>query len=115
MRRKISSILILFVFLSLQFGKVVTYLYCKWQMEIVLNQPDCDCDDHLVALFDHSDQDENNAMTKNTLQEKITEFSHPFPVIDLSAEYQFKKNRFAEYSSSLLKSFIPAPFHPPAV
>ena len=115
MRKNISCILILFVFLSLQYGKVATYLYCKWQAEILLDQTDCDCDDHLVALFDHTEKDENNTMAKNTLNEKITEFSHPFPFIDLSGDYDLLKTRFTEFSSPLLSNFLPAPFHPPAV
>jgi hypothetical protein len=114
MRRKISSILILGVFLSLQFGKIVNYLYCKWQMEIVLNLPDCDCDDHLVALFDHTEDGENKARAKYTLNKKITEFSYTIPEIDLSPEYNLKKNRFLEFVSPLLTSFIPTPFQPPA-
>ena len=68
MRSKISAILILSVFLSLQYGKIATYLYCKWQAEIVQNKHDCGCEDHLSSMFDHHDDDASkNGLSKNTV------------------------------------------------
>ena len=115
MRRTFSAILILFVFLSLQFGKVATYLYCKWQAEVVQNKPDCGCNEHLLTMFDHNEPTENGSLAKNTIQEKITEYSQKLFTVDLSLAAQLEKNCFAEYDSALPKNFIAAPFHPPAV
>lgn len=113
MGKKLPAILILTVFLGLQFGKIATYLYCKWQAEITMNQPDCGCDDHLAAMFQHDDGAENR-LSKVIFIEKINEYPpQPF-LAGLSVFVQQKKNCFAEYDSPLLKNFLASPFHPPA-
>src|SRR5258705_13856403 len=109
MRSKLSAILILFVFLSLQYGKIATYLYCKWQAEIVQNKPDCGCEDHLTSMFGHNDDDSSkNGLSKNTLNEKLNEFS-PKPLIDIPQIIPLPSNCFTEYNSVLSESFIDAP------
>ena len=112
MRRTFSAILILFVFLSLQFGKVASYIYCKWQAEIVQNQPDCGCDDHLTSMFSHDDDSTKNDLSKNTLNEKLNEFAPrsfiTVPEITISPD-----KCFIEYNSSLSEIYIESPFHPP--
>ena len=115
MRQKLSAILILVVFLGLQYGKIANYLYCKWQAQIVQNKPDCGCEDHLTSMFDHNDDDSpGNSMSKNTLTEKLNEFTPKtlveIPLVILSSSYGF-----TEYNSDLSKSFISTPFHPPIV
>ena len=83
MRRKFSAILVLSVFLSLQYGKIATYLYCKWQAEIVQNKPDCGCEDHLTSMFQHNGDDSSgNSLSKNTLTEKLNEFT-PKTIIEV--------------------------------
>lgn len=115
MRRKLAAILILVVFFSLQYGKVATYLYCKWQAEIVQNKPDCDCEDHLSSMFDHNDDDSaGNSLSKNTLTEKLNEFT-PKTIIEVPQIILSSSNYFTEYNSDLGKSFIGTPFHPPIV
>ena len=112
MRRTFSAILILFVFLSLQFGKVASYIYCKWQAEIVQNQPDCGCEDHLTSMFSHDDDSTKNDLSKNTLNEKLNEFA-PRSFIT-GPEFTFSYDKcFTEYNSSLSESYIESPFHPP--
>ena len=113
MRRNISAILLLLVFLSLQFGKVATYLYCKWQTEVVQNKPDCGCDSHLVSMFEHHNEDSSkNDLSKNSFNEKLNEFT-PKSVITISPVFILPYKCFAEYDSSLSESFIDSPFHPP--
>jgi hypothetical protein len=51
MRRKLVAISMLVVFLTLQYGKVATYLYCKWQAEVVQQLKECGCESHLAAIF----------------------------------------------------------------
>lgn len=51
MRRITSAIVILLVFFSFQYGKVMTYLYCKWQAEKVQQLKDCGCEQHLTGIF----------------------------------------------------------------
>ena len=112
MRRGISSILLLLVFLSLQFGKVAGYIYCKWQAEIVQNKPDCACDDHLTAMFEHDDESSNNDLANNTLNEKLTEFT-PRSIINIPQIVSSHSKCFTEYDAELSESFIDCPFHPP--
>ena len=114
MRRNISAILLLIVFFCLQFGKVTSYLYCKWQAEIVQNKQDCGCDNHLVAMFDHKDDTSKHDQAKNTLSEKLSEFTPKATIIAPQVFSSFQKN-FTEYNSSLSESFLDSPFHPPIV
>ena len=112
MRRSISAILLMTVFLSFQFGKVATYLYCKWQAEIIQNKPDCGCGDHLTAMFDHDDDSSKNDLAKNTVNEKLNEFT-PKHLIDIPQIILSSSNCFTEYNAELSESFIDSPFHPP--
>jgi len=114
-KQKLSAILILVVFFSLQYGKVATYLYCKWQAEIVQNKPDCGCEDHLSSMFAHNDDDSpGNLLLKNTLTEKLNEFT-PKTIIEVPQIILSSSDGFTEYNSDLSKSFIGTPFHPPIV
>ncbi|HET9745340.1 MAG TPA: hypothetical protein VFP97_06500 [Chitinophagaceae bacterium] len=112
MRRTLSAIFLISVFVSLQFGKVASYIYCKWQAEIVQNIADCGCDDHLTSMFDHKDDTSKSDQSKLTLKEKLNEFT-PKGVITVSQVFIAFEQSFAEYDSSLSENFIESPFHPP--
>ena len=113
MRRKVSTILLLTVFLCLQFGKVATYLHCKWQAEIIQSKTNCGCEDHLTSMFEHNDDGPSkNDLTNNTVNEKLNEFS-PKPLIDIPQIVLSSFNCFTEYDAGLSESFIDSPFHPP--
>ena len=112
MKRNISAILLLTVFLSLQFGKVASYIYCKWQAEIIQSKTDCGCDDHLTAMFDHDDDAPKNDLSKNTVNEKLNEFT-PKSLIEVQQIVLSSSNCFTEYNAELSESFIDSPFHPP--
>ena len=115
MRQKLSAILILVVFLSLQYGKIANYLYCKWQAEIVQNKADCGCENHLTSMFDHNDDDAtDNSLSKSVLTEKLNEFT-PKSIIEIPQIILSSSDGFTEYNSNLSKSFIGTPFHPPMV
>jgi len=115
MRQKVSTILILVVFFSLQYGKIANYIYCKWQAEIVQNKPNCGCEDHLTSMFDHNDDDSTgNSLSKNTLTEKLNEFT-PRTIIEAPQIILSCSDGFTEYNSDLSKSFAGTPFHPPIV
>ena len=104
MRRKLSAILILLVFFSLQYGKIASYLYCKWQAEIVQNKPDCGCEDHLTSMFDHNDDDSpGNSLSKKTLTEKMNEFT-PKTIIEVPQIILSSSDSFTEYNSYLSKA-----------
>lgn len=112
MRRYFSAILLLLVFFTLQFGKVAGYLYCKWKAEIIQNKPDCGCDDQLVAMFDHHDDDSKTGFTKTGLNEIINEFM-PRRIIEIKVNDNEFKNCFTAYSSSLAERPQDDTFHPP--
>ena len=112
MRRRISSILLVLVFLGLQFGKVASYIYCKWQAEIIQNNPDCGCNDHLTAMFDHNDDSPKNDLPKSTVNEKLNEFT-PKSFIEVQQIVLSSSDCFTEYNAELSESFIDSPFHPP--
>jgi hypothetical protein len=115
MRQKVSAILILVVFFSLQYGKVASYLYCKWQAQIVQNKPDCGCEDHLTSMFDHNDDDSpGNSLSKTTLTEKLNEFT-PKTIIEVPQIILSSSDGFTEYDSDLSKCLRGTPFHPPIV
>lgn len=114
MRKNIFAILILVGFFSLQYGKIVGYLYCKWQAEIVQNLKDCGCDDHLVSMFGHNDDSGANDQQKNMLTEKLNEFM-PTQFVGLQQDISIPEKSFTDYISSLSDSFIASPFHPPAI
>ena len=113
MKRSVSAILLLTVFISLQFGKVASYLYCKWQSEIIQNKPDCGCEDHLTAMFEQTDDGSSkNDLAKTTVNEKLSEFT-PKPFITIPQFVVPFSNRFTEYTANLSECFIDSPFHPP--
>ena len=112
MRRTISAILLIVVFVSLQFGKVASYIYCKWQAEIVQNKTDCGCDDHLASMFDQKDDESKNDQSKLTLNEKLNEFT-PKSLITVPKVFISFQKSFTEYNSSLSESSLEPPFHPP--
>ena len=115
MRQKVSAILIIVVFFSLQYGKIANYIYCKWQAEIVQSKPGCGCEDHLTSMFDHNDDDSsNNSLSKTTLTEKLNEFT-PKTIIEVPQIILSSHDGFTEYYSDLSKRFIGTPFHPPIV
>ena len=114
MKQKLSAILILVVFFSLQYGKVASYIYCKWQAEIVQNKPDCGCENHLTSMFDHNDESSATSLSKTTLTEKLNEFT-PQTIIEVLQITLSSPDGFTEYNSYLSKSFAGTPFHPPIV
>lgn len=114
MKRTISAILLVSVFISLQFGKVASYIYCKWQAEVIQNNPACGCDDHLISMFGANDDSSNNDLSKNSVNEKLNEFT-PKSLIEVQQIFFSSSNCFTEYKADLSESFIDSPFHPPIV
>lgn len=112
MKRTISAILLVSVFIVLQFGKVASYIYCKWQAEVIQNDPACGCDHHLIAMFDYNDDSPDNGPSKNTVNEKLNEFT-PKSLLEVQQIVFSSSNCFTEYNAELSESFIESPFHPP--
>ncbi len=112
MRRKLATISILFVFLLLQYGKVATYIYCKWQAEIVQKLKDCGCENHLAGMFSEKTSDGVAAIT---IKEVVSEYTVELPDYYLSATPYFNISQFPEYDSPLHNGFTFSSFRPPAV
>ena len=110
MRRKASTISILFVFLLLQYGKVATYIYCKWQAEVVQQLKDCGCESHLTEMFStDSDHGISPVAIKEIVYDYIflstAELNLPLPIA--------RNSHFAEYDSLLFMRSITPAFRPP--
>jgi hypothetical protein len=55
MLRFANTIILLGLLLSLQYGKITSYLYCEWEAKIVNELADCDCVQMLNGVFDNND------------------------------------------------------------
>lgn len=111
MRKYLAIILISFGFFSLQGGKIAVYLLCKWQMEVVQKNPDCDCEKHL------SDADGNasSQLPTGILKQKPGEhFATDFYSLNIANPY-FKFPLAWRYASRCSAGFIASCFHPPSV
>ena len=101
----------LFVFFVIQYGKVATYLYCKYQAEVVQQLKDCGCESHLAGMFSAKVPvaDGPNAV-KGTSFEYIQDLSFVLPTAFASD----KSLQFADYNASLIKRTLPPALRPPA-
>lgn len=77
------------------------------------NKPDCGCNDHLVTMFDHNDDDpSNHDLSKINVNEKLNEFT-PRPLVEIQQFVLLTPNCFTEYDAALSENFPDSPFHPP--
>lgn len=111
-RRKATTISILFVFLLLQYGKVATYIYCKWQSEIVQKLKDCDCETHLSTMFS---DDTNHGVSPTGIKEVVSEYIVELPPYFITLTHPVHTNHFAEYDSPLFKRSITPAYRPPSL
>jgi hypothetical protein len=81
MRHFVATICISLAFLSLQGGKFAAYMYCRWEVLVVLQQKDCDCEKHL------SSADENAQASS-------------------SAAHVVSKEKSAEYLAVCMQTFV---------
>ncbi len=112
--RKLIAISFLFVFTSLQYGKVISCLYCELQLEKTTNSVlKCDCE---KILSDHSETSTPASLPhSHTNKEKLNE---PFIADEQLDAGNFKKintSCFIIQSMTLQSGFENLPFHPPAI
>ena len=111
MRRKASTISILFVFLLLQYGKVATYIYCKWQAEVVQQLKDCGCESHLTEMFS---TDSDHGISPVAIKEVVSDYTF-LSTSELNLSIPIARNsHFAEYDSLLFMRSITPAFRPPS-
>lgn len=113
MRKNGAGILFLLVFLSLQFGNMALYVYCKWQATVVQQQQDCGCDTHLTTVFEKKDRSADTPVI-SSFNETVKTFPPPSVDTYQRAVYVSSINYFAGYTPFLKPGFETSPFHPPA-
>ena len=111
--RKLIAISFLFVFTALQYGKIISYLYCELQLEKSKNSVlKCDCE---KILTDHNETSTPASLPhSHTNKEKLNE---PFIAGDqMVSDNIIKINTscFTTQSITLQSGFENLPFHPPA-
>jgi hypothetical protein len=106
--KKILSISFLSIFLLAQYGRVLSYVYCKWESRTEVH---CDCE-KILLFNDHQDDDQLVSLNVNSRwEEPIIADSH------IPIQYEIKHlSAFVQAQiPGILKGFSPLPFHPPAV
>jgi hypothetical protein len=104
--KKIGSIVFLFIFFLAQYGKLVSYSYCRIKADI--QSVSCDCEKIL------SDQN-THAKAQLILKEKPEEvyltsniFSYSYITFNIA-------NPYCSIQHSLSEGFHPSLFHPPSI
>ena len=110
--RKIIAISFLSVFTVLQYGKALSYLYCKLQVEITTQSTlSCDCE---KIISDHNEPASVPAHHSHTIKDKLNE---PFVSEIENTATVFQKintSYFIDHSMTLRNGFENPPYHPPA-
>lgn len=113
MRRILSSILSLAVFLLLQYGNIATYYYCKWQAEQQQPLVDCGCEVHLESVFGGSQHEDG--ITAPDIKVQVFDYTISKSII---APLTSNSNSIFDeesYCDVLLDGFSVLPYHPPIV
>ena len=111
MRKRIIAISMLCVFFVIQYGKVATYLYCKWQAEVVQQLKDCGCESHLAGVFSaKTPLADGPHAVKGTSFEYIQDVSVLIPA-SLNNTINL---HFADYNASLINRSLSPALRPPA-
>jgi len=106
--KKILSIIFFSIFLFAQFGKVMSYAYCKWETRTEVH---CDCE-KILLYANHQDDDQLAKLNINSKWEE--------PIIADRNELRFNEtnellNHTPAYLQDLTNGFVALPFHPPAI
>ncbi|MBC7850199.1 MAG: hypothetical protein H7Y31_10710 [Chitinophagaceae bacterium] len=111
MRKRLATITVLIVFLTIQYGKFASYLYCKYQAELVQKLKDCGCESHLSEIFaGDEDHQTSLAIIKLPVTEFLSTQHEPLSVLCFSSSNSY----FAVYKSQLLNRAIAPSFRPPS-
>jgi hypothetical protein len=110
--RKIIAISFLSVFALLQYGKALSYLYCKLQVEITTKSTlSCDCE---KIISDHNEPASVPAPHSHAVKDKLNQ---PFISETESIAFLVQKintSYFINHSITLRSGFENPPYHPPA-
>lgn len=101
----------LLVFLTMQYGKLASYLYCKWQAEMVQKLKDCGCETHLAAIF--SEKSPLNE-ARNAVKEIAFEYQQNLCIEILFLVNSKFTTSYLDYKDPVLDRSIMPAFRPPA-
>ena len=111
--KKIIAISFLFVFISLQYGKIVSYLYCELRIEISTSKTEnCDCE---TIIADQNDELPGSDQHPNTLKDRLNE---PYTTTNhtiVFASILLNTSCFTFRTNNLHNGFLNPPYHPPAI
>jgi hypothetical protein len=113
MRRIVSSILTLSVFLLLQYGNIATYYFCKWQAEQQQPLEDCGCEIHLESVF--GSHQSHDGITAPTIQLQVIDYTVPVNEIQISTSPLISIAMRSSYNDVLLDGYTSIPYHPPVM
>src|SRR5687768_4027524 len=111
MRRWLAIIVISFGFFSLQGGKIAVYIFCKWQMEEVLQKSNCNCEKH---LGDAGGQNGAAQSPAGNLKEKPAEHFVTASMHLVISNIFMDLPAYPAYKSDCPAGFNSLCFHPPA-
>jgi hypothetical protein len=112
--KKLIAISFLLVFTMLQYGKVVSYLYCELSVEVSANGvANCDCE----KILTEKKTDTPSAPLSHTHnhREKLNEPYTSQATDNSSGTTAINTSCFTYYLTDLRSGFTQPPYHPPAV
>ena len=110
--RKIIAISFLSVFTVLQYGKALSYLYCKLQVEITTKSTlSCDCE---KVISDHNEPTSVPVPHSHTFKDKLNQNFISETESIASVGQKINTSYFIDRSMTLRNGFENPPYHPPA-
>jgi len=106
--KKLLSILFFSIFLFAQFGKVISYAYCKWEKRTEVH---CDCE-KILLYANHQDDEQLAKLNINVKwEEPIIADRDEMSIIGTNDLL----NHTSAYFQDLTNGYAVLPFHPPAI
>jgi hypothetical protein len=112
--KKLIAISFLLVFSMLQYGKLVSYIYCELRVDVSANGvANCDCEKFLTEK--KADEPVSPLSHSHNYKEKLNE-PYTLYATDNSAENtEINTSCFSYYLTDLRSGFTQPPYHPPAI
>ena len=104
--KKVTGILILFVFLAALYGRYGSYMYCRFESRL----PDCDCEKILVTTDDGKIQFSDIVFSTKWEDQIATEIKNEFRPASIHSADFLRTN-----SDETVQGFPESCFHPPSI
>ena len=113
--KKLIAISLLSVFAVLQYGKMVSWIYCEIRVEISdSGKQTCDCDKILTDKQTDSNQSPLSSHS-HTHKEKLNEPFSSDAGLELSCNKIINTSSKSFCSTDISSGFLVPPYHPPAI